>query len=74
VTVKEFVFDSKKGLEISFSSSISRADLGEHRAYINVLKFQLFVILFDRFYGLVVRIPGYRSIGSRFDSRRYQIF
>jgi hypothetical protein len=22
----------------------------------------------------VVRIPGYRSIGSRFDSRRYQIF
>jgi hypothetical protein len=28
----------------------------------------------DRLSGLVVRVPGYRSRGSRFDSRRYQIF
>jgi hypothetical protein len=40
------VFDSKKGLEISFSISISRADLSEREAYINVLKFQLFLFYF----------------------------
>jgi hypothetical protein len=28
----------------------------------------------DRICGLVVRIPGYRSRGAGFDSRRYQIF
>jgi hypothetical protein len=28
----------------------------------------------DRLCGLVVRVPGYRSRGSEFDSRRYQIF
>jgi hypothetical protein len=28
----------------------------------------------DRLCGLVVRVPGYRSRGPRFDSRRYQIF
>jgi hypothetical protein len=28
----------------------------------------------DRLCGLVVRIPRYRSRGSEFDSRRYQIF
>jgi hypothetical protein len=28
----------------------------------------------DRLYGLVVRVPGYRSRGSVFDFRRYQIF
>jgi hypothetical protein len=27
----------------------------------------------DRLCGLVVRVPGYRSRGPRFDSRRYQI-
>jgi hypothetical protein len=27
-----------------------------------------------RLCGLVVRVPGYRSRGPRFDSRRYQIF
>jgi hypothetical protein len=28
----------------------------------------------DRLCGLVVRVPGYRSRGPWFDSRRYQIF
>jgi hypothetical protein len=28
----------------------------------------------DRLCGLVVRVPGYRSRGPAFDSRRYQIF
>jgi hypothetical protein len=28
----------------------------------------------DRLCGLVVRVSGYRSRGSGFDSRRYQIF
>jgi hypothetical protein len=28
----------------------------------------------DRLCGLVVRVPGYRSRGPEFDSRRYQIF
>jgi hypothetical protein len=30
--------------------------------------------LVDRLCGLVVRVPGYRSRGFRFDSRRCQIF
>jgi hypothetical protein len=28
----------------------------------------------DRLCSLVVRVPGYRSRGPEFDSRRYQIF
>ena len=28
----------------------------------------------DRFYGLVVRVSGYRYRGPGFDPRRYQIF
>jgi hypothetical protein len=28
----------------------------------------------DRLYGLVVRVPSYRSRAPGFDSRRYQIF
>jgi hypothetical protein len=28
----------------------------------------------DHLCGLVVRVPGYKSRDSRFDSRRYQIF
>jgi hypothetical protein len=31
-------------------------------------------MLCNLFYGLVVRVPGYRSIGPEFDSGRYQIF
>jgi hypothetical protein len=38
-----------------------------------VAVFQLFSPT-DRLCGLVVRVPGYRSRGPRFDSRRYQIF
>jgi hypothetical protein len=30
--------------------------------------------LYDRFCGLVVRVPGYRSRYPRFDPRGYQIF
>jgi hypothetical protein len=32
------------------------------------------LMLLDRLCGLVVRVPAYRSRGSEFDSRRYQIF
>jgi hypothetical protein len=32
------------------------------------------VKLKNRLCGLVVRVPGYRSRGPRFDSRRYKIF
>jgi hypothetical protein len=28
---------------------------------------------YDRLSGLVLKVPGYRSIGSGLDSRRYQI-
>jgi hypothetical protein len=31
-------------------------------------------VYMDRLCGLVVRVPGYRSRGPRFDSRRHQIF
>jgi hypothetical protein len=33
----------------------------------------LHLALHDRLCGLVVRVPGYRSRGARFDSQRYQI-
>jgi hypothetical protein len=43
-----------------------------------VIMYNRFIIAYkfmnDRFCGLVVRVPGYRSRGSEFDSRRYQIF
>jgi hypothetical protein len=29
---------------------------------------------YGRLFSLVARVPGYKSRGSRFDSRRYQIF
>jgi hypothetical protein len=32
------------------------------------------IMFLDRLCGLVVRVPGYRSRGPGFDSRRYQIF
>jgi hypothetical protein len=38
------------------------------------LEFKPVSIQLDRLCGLVVRIPGYRSRGHGFDSRRYQIF
>ena len=34
----------------------------------------LFIILYDRLCGLLVRVSGYRYRGLGFDSRRYQIF
>jgi hypothetical protein len=48
-------------IEISFGKSVPEILLS-----LNTLR--------DRLYGLVVRVPGYRSRGSGFDSRRYQIF
>jgi hypothetical protein len=32
------------------------------------------VVVVDRLCSLVVRVPGYRSRGCRFDSRYYEIF
>jgi hypothetical protein len=43
----------------------------------NVHNDHIFLSLYiyvDRLYGLVFRVPGYRSRGSGFDYRRYQIF
>jgi hypothetical protein len=34
----------------------------------------VYYVLSDRLCGLMVRVPGYRSSGPRFDFRRYQIF
>jgi hypothetical protein len=34
----------------------------------------VFVRIYDRLYGLVVRVPGCRSRSPGFDSQRYQIF
>jgi hypothetical protein len=41
------------------------------RFYYNL---QSVLIFIDRLCGLVVRVPGYRSRGPRFDFRRYKIF
>jgi hypothetical protein len=38
------------------------------------MKYTEFKSAGDRLCGLVARVPGYRSRGSGFDSRRYQIF
>jgi hypothetical protein len=43
-------------------------------AAIFLINFFYFKCLKDRLCSLVVRVPGYRSRGPRFDSRRYQIF
>jgi hypothetical protein len=34
----------------------------------------MYTLLRDRLCGLVVKVPGYKSRGPGFDSRRYQIF
>jgi hypothetical protein len=47
-------------------------------AYITIVKlihgFSSHCHCHDRLCGLVVRVPGYRSTGPGFNSRRYQIF
>jgi hypothetical protein len=45
---------------------VSSLNFGQDTDYPDFLK--------DRLCGLVVRVPGYRSSGPGFDSRRYQIF
>jgi hypothetical protein len=40
----------------------------------HMLHISEYLILFPVIYGLVVRVPGYRSRGPVFDFRRYQIF
>jgi hypothetical protein len=50
-----------------------------HQIYLNsrtllYLLFYFYRYLCNRLCGLVVRVPGYRSIGPGFYSRRYQIF
>jgi hypothetical protein len=42
--------------------------------YIRFAIIQHWTSWLDRLCGLVVRVPGYRSRGPRFDTRRYQIF
>jgi hypothetical protein len=39
-----------------------------------VIYFTTLSVSGDRLSGLIVRVPGYRSRGPGFDSRRYQIF
>jgi hypothetical protein len=39
-----------------------------------ILWYSQFKFLLIQMCGLVVRVPGYRSIGPGFDSRGYQIF
>jgi hypothetical protein len=41
--------------------------------FVNLTTFPVFFYIY-RLYGLVVRVPGYRSRGPGFDSRHYQIF
>jgi hypothetical protein len=44
-------------------------------AMYNILSILFFLLLLmDRLCGPVIRVPGYRSRGEGFDSRRYQIF
>jgi hypothetical protein len=63
----------KNGLHLRFQQSSKRPrtgpPLGSCRLILNVSVF----IISDRLSGLVVRVPGYRSRVSGFDSRRYQI-
>jgi hypothetical protein len=44
-----------------------------HVSYIALEMFLFWMSWLDRLYGQVVRVPGYRSTGSGFDSRRYQM-
>jgi hypothetical protein len=67
------VFDSLQVQKIFVYSSASRLDLGTTQPLIQWVLGALSPVI-DRLCGLLVRVPGYRSRGPRFDSRRYQMF
>jgi hypothetical protein len=43
-------------------------------SYLQIIKLCFCMSSYDRLCGLLVRVPGYRSRGPKFDSRHYQIF
>ena len=54
--------------------SVKMGSTGEFIVWIWNSLLNVFLFLFDRLCGLVVRVSGYRYRGLGFDSRRYQIF
>ena len=56
-------------LTITVQSSGAKRLFGRPVIYIYI-----YILIYDRLCGLVVRVSGYRYTGFGFDSRRYQIF
>jgi hypothetical protein len=65
-TEDRLIADIPKGMKQHFKRFLNRVFL---QFLVNQILFHVKV-----FCGLVVRVPGYRSRGPGFDSRRYQIF